>query len=180
VHAVTLACHPETPTDAVRAMRACVRRNAGGIAVSYVVEGDPGRLRVPPPREPRAVDELWRHTCCEAFVARKGEAAYREYNFSPSGEWAAYAFERYRARCAEGASPLSPPRIAVRLTRDALELDATIALDGLAQRAGARLTLALAAVIESDEGRLSCWALRHPPGKPDFHHPDAFALELEA
>ena len=35
-----------------------------------------------------------------------------------------------------------------------------------------------AAVIEEDGGPLSYWALQHPPGNPDFHHPDGFALEL--
>jgi hypothetical protein len=44
--------------------------------------------------------------------------------------------------------------------------------------AGARLTLALSAVIEDEDGVLSYWALKHPAGKPDFHHRDAFALEL--
>ena len=36
----------------------------------------------------------------------------------------------------------------------------------------------LAAVLEDEDGRLSYWAARHPPGKPDFHHPDNFTLEL--
>jgi hypothetical protein len=146
--------------------------------VSYVLQGDIPRLRVPAPRAPRPADRLWRHTCCEIFVARKGEAAYREYNFSPSGEWAAYAFERYRARREDGHAVLPPPRITVRSRGEALELDAAIELDGLAPAPGAMLALALAAVIEDREGKLSYWALRHPPGKPDFHHPDAFALEL--
>ena len=39
--------------------------------------------------------------------------------------------------------------------------------------------LALAAVIEDEAGALSYWALRHAAGVPDFHHPDAYALELE-
>jgi hypothetical protein len=34
-------------------------------------------------------------------------------------------------------------------------------------------------VIEEIDGALSYWALRHAPGKPDFHHRDAFALELD-
>jgi hypothetical protein len=38
--------------------------------------------------------------------------------------------------------------------------------------------LGLSAVVEEKNGVLSCWPLKHPPGKPDFHHPDAFALEL--
>jgi hypothetical protein len=42
------------------------------------------------------------------------------------------------------------------------------------------LRLGLSAVIESCNGSLSYWALRHPAGKPDFHHADAFALGLEA
>jgi hypothetical protein len=40
------------------------------------------------------------------------------------------------------------------------------------------LQLALSAVIEDDRGTLSYWALKHPSGKPDFHHPEAFALEV--
>jgi hypothetical protein len=40
--------------------------------------------------------------------------------------------------------------------------------------------LGLSAVIEEMNGRLSYWALAHPPGKPDFHHADCFALELPA
>jgi hypothetical protein len=39
--------------------------------------------------------------------------------------------------------------------------------------------LGLSAVIEDLDGVLSYWALRHPPGKPDFHHPDTFALEID-
>jgi|SRR5688572_29775252 hypothetical protein len=182
VHAVTLACHPDTPTDAVSSMSARVCRSPGErLAVSYVVECDLDRVRVPAPRAPRPADRLWEHTCCEIFIARKGAPGYREYNFSPSGEWAAYAFEAYRARCAGEPQPaLSPPQITVRGDRGTLELDASISLDGLAPRPGARLALALSAVIEDSDGKLSYWALRHPRGKPDFHHPDAFALELAA
>ena len=38
--------------------------------------------------------------------------------------------------------------------------------------------LGISAVIEEQDGRLSYWALAHPPGKPDFHHRDCFALRL--
>ena len=39
--------------------------------------------------------------------------------------------------------------------------------------------VSLSAVIEETSGRKSYWALAHPPGKPDFHHPDSFACVLE-
>jgi hypothetical protein len=61
-----------------------------------------------------------------------------------------------------------------------LELDAVIRLDRLeVSYVHAPLSLALSAVIEDSAGTLSYWALRHPAGKPDFHHPQAFALELQ-
>ena len=105
-------------------------------------------------------------------------AGYYEFNFAPSGAWAAYAFSRYR----DGA-PLAQavdPRIAVRRAEQQLELDALIRLECLPLAPlCARLQLALSAVIEDKQGVLSYWALTHPPGRPDFHHPDAFVLELE-
>src|SRR5262245_42863941 len=133
-HAVTLSCHPQTPTDAVRGITARVRRRHGvELAVSYVLDGDLDRLHVPPPRPPRVGSRLREHTCCEMFVARKGAPAYHEFNFSPSGEWATYAFDGYRAPRAAEAGALPAPRIDVRDAAGRLELDAVITLKGLPQ-----------------------------------------------
>jgi len=179
-HATALVCHPEHPSDAVRSIAARLGRTPdGALAVTYVIEGALARLRIPPPRAPRIAERLWQHTCCEVFVARHGEPAYHEFNLAPSGEWAVYAFRRYR----DGqllADETLDPRIATRAAPERLELDALIRLDRLSPtlvRAG--LSLALSAIVEDDSGALSCWALKHPPGRPDFHHPDAFALELD-
>jgi hypothetical protein len=123
--------------------------------------------------------ELWRHTCFETFVRVDGATAYHELNFSPSTEWAAYAFRSYR----EGG-PLDDslaPRVAVQAAGDRLSLDAVVALERLsAAYRTATLRLALTAVVEDSAGRLSYWSVRHPAGKPDFHHADAFALRVEA
>jgi hypothetical protein len=180
VHAVKLNCHPETPTDAVRGITARVSRTPRGkLAVTYILDGDRDRLRVPAPRAPRVAGRLWEHTCCEIFIACEGMPAYYEFNLSPSGEWAAYAFDGYRLRAGGARAEGLAPEVAVRGSASMLELDAVIRLDCLSKlRSGAPLALALSAVIEDSEGALSYWALRHPPGKPDFHHPQAFALEL--
>ena len=146
-------------------------RKPEGLRVAYVLDGEIDRLRIPPPRPARIAERLWQHTCCELFIARRGESGYREYNFSPSGEWAAYAFESYR----EGALLVDvSPEIRVRHGAGRLELTASIPV-----KANQKLLIGLSAVIEEESGALSYWALRHAPGKPDFHHPDAFALELD-
>ncbi|HWH46947.1 MAG TPA: DOMON-like domain-containing protein [Burkholderiales bacterium] len=180
VHAVTLNCHPDTPTAAVRGIAARVGREPGDrLAVTYVLEGDFDRLRVPSPRAPGFGSRLWQHTCCEVFIACKGVPAYYEFNFSPSGEWAAYAFDGYRSpRVGETRSGELDPQVVVRGAANKLELDALIRLDRLPEFLGMPLALGLSAVVEDSAGALSYWALRHPAGKPDFHHSEAFALEL--
>ena len=35
------------------------------------------------------------------------------------------------------------------------------------------------AILEEEDGTISYWALAHAPGRPDFHHPDCFALTDE-
>ena len=178
--AVALIRHPDTRSDAVRGVRARVTRTADGtLAVHYSLEGDLDRLCVPRPRTPRVAERLWQHTCCEIFVASKGSPGYHEFNFGPSGEWAAYAFARYRSGELLADAELNPG-IAVRSTSEAFELDARVRLSRLSPTyLGASLSLAVSAVVEDDSGKLSYWALGHPPGKPDFHHPDSFALAFD-
>jgi hypothetical protein len=122
---------------------------------------------------------LWQHTCFEVFIAVKGQPTYYEFNFSPSGEWAAYAFIKgYR-----DGGPIEDdglhPEIVVRSAANSFELEAIVRLDRLqAIKSQMPLRMGLSAVIEEKDGTLSYWALKHRPGKPDFHHPDSFALEL--
>jgi hypothetical protein len=178
---VLLTRHPETPADAVCKIEARVSWTENeALAVTYLLTGDLSRLSIPPFRRPRRADRLWEHTCFETFLGIKGKPEYYEFNFAPSGEWSAYVFRAYR----DGA-PLKDKRVApgltVRSSAGSLALDVVIRADRLPIIAPrARLRIALSAVVEDDSGRLSYWALTHPPGKPDFHHSDAFALEIEA
>jgi len=152
----------------VRTLEVHVSRGAGGILeLRFVLEAQVDRVRIPAPRANARRDELWKHTCFEAFVAEDANAAYRELNFAPSSEWALYSFTGYRQGMA--VPETADPEIRVERAAQQLTLHAR-AQTGLAR---ARF-LALAAVIEDENGRLSYWALRHPPGKPDFHHPESF------
>jgi hypothetical protein len=118
------------------------------------------------------------------FVGATGHAAYREFNFSPSGQWAAYAFSDYRERdpaLEEALAQVAAPRIVARLSAGRLELEARIAAAALPTPTEGTLLLAVAAVVEAADlvdGCHSYWALRHPAARPDFHHRDGFVLPL--
>jgi hypothetical protein len=166
-----LKLHPATPASAVAGVEVEVARPAPGrLELRYVVWGATPELVLPAPAPSTRTDELWRHTCVEAFVRGASGEGYYELNVSPSTQWASYRFDGYR----DGMRPAPlEPRVTVRRTGDGFVLGAALHLpDEGAWRLG------LSAVIEAADGSVAYWALAHPAGRPDFHHADCFALEL--
>jgi hypothetical protein len=148
------------------------RSHSGRLDLLYRVTGDVAALRLPPVTASVRADDLWQHSCFEAFI-RPGEGeAYHEFNFAPSTEWAAYSFAGYRDGRTD--APIVPPEIEVG-TADGFVLRASLTLPNLE---GAAWYLNVTAVIEQKDGTKSYWALAHPPGDPDFHNGDCFALAL--
>lgn len=145
-------------------------RNGDVLRIRYTLHGL-GDLKIPAASRSTRADELWRHTCLEAFVRSAKDDGYYEFNFAPSTEWAAYRFDGYR----QGMRPadVPAPRIEVRRADGRFELRAEVS--GLPE---GPWRIGLSAVIEETGGPLSYWALAHPAGKPDFHNADCFALEL--
>jgi hypothetical protein len=150
----------------------------GSLVLQYVVTGTMSGLRIRPVTTAARADELWRHTCFEAFVRAPSAAGYYELNFAPSTQWAAYRFTGYRSGRSV-AREIATPRLKVQSDAKSFKLEATLDLENLPDiqsKSGWRL--GLSAVIEEADGRMSYWALAHPPGKPDFHHDDCFAHKL--
>ena len=179
MRSAVLTAHPSTPNNEVRRLAVQLRAEEPEILVfQFSLVADMSGVRVPPSGAGGRAGALWQHTCFEAFVAPADTPGYHEFNFSPSLDWAIYRFNAYR----EGMSPAEigrAPEISVRRGDDGLELKSAVRIGDLAGlRDVIHLRIALAAVIEDNDGRLSYWGLRHPPGKPDFHHPDGFALDV--
>ena len=178
-HWTVLVAHPATARQTVSGIAVEVRlATETTLVCNYSLHGDIGRVRMSGAGVGHHADGLWQHTCFEAFIAAPGVAGYYEFNFTPTLDWAAYQFTDYR----DGMTPANlthAPGLQVRRSSEQFELTATVHLGGLTPLCDARaLRLGLAAVIEDHRGGLSYWALEHPPGKPDFHHPDGFTLQL--
>lgn len=171
---LSLVPHPDTPCEAVRGIAVEIRRSGTQLDLGFRVEGDFSQIVLPHRQGVVSrADELWKHTCFEAFVT--AGQGYGEINLSPSNHWAAYGFDGYRSGMAvrEGfeLSFADDHR-----SDTAYDLIAELDLSDLP--ATEAWSIGLAAVIELTDGRRCYWALRHASGKPDFHHPDAFALSL--
>ena len=174
---LNLSPHPSTPpTISDLKVWATVEHSAslGAIATTniwYGIGAPTERFVIPPVAEPSRADELWRTTCLEAFLRLLGEEGYREWNFAPSGQWAAYDFTSTRIGMSEADAAEPYIRLEDNLTW--WSLGAAIAVP-----ADVHWQLGLSAVLEEKDGTKSYWALAHPREKPDFHDPGCFAARL--
>lgn len=171
--ALQLLPHSSTPCAFVHALSVQAQPSGDSLRLAYIVSGDVQRLTVPESRPPARADGLWQTTCFEIFLRPHGSGAYQEFNFSPSGQWAAYSFTGYRQGMAALDQP-RPPRIECVYTAQRLEVDVQFHSPLLAQR---DLRAALSAVLQHSDGQISYWALAHPQARPDFHDAAGFVAE---
>ncbi len=180
----TFALQPFDPAAAGSDLRleGRLERLGDRLCVTYQLSGDLLTVVLPPPAAgpPARADELWQHTCFELFLAAEGEAPYWEVNLAPNGAWNLYRLASYR----QGLTPV-PDRDAlpITVTSGARRLELTVDLRlprelALACRQGA-LRLGITAVIETQGGVLSYWALAHGGPEADFHRREDFRLRLE-
>ena len=174
-----LLIHPATQDQAVRRIAVSIARDAGTLALTYRIEGDIAALRLPAQAEALRTDSLWQHSCFEAFLKADGSDSYYEFNFAPSGAWAAY---RFAARRQDRELPaLAPPSIECRRDAGTFAMNVSQPLAALPELDGApTIEAGLAAVVETARGLLSYWALAHGAREPDFHDPATFLCRLGA
>ena len=173
----SLICHPTTPCPAVSSISIAAEfASDGSLCLRYAITGEIAKIKLPAVRAPGPADNLWQHSCCEAFIASDAAMPYQEFNFSPSGEWAVYQFNAYRQREHNFVSPAAP-QIALRLAGDGFELAARLPRELLPPLT--TLHLGITSILEASDGSKSYWALAHGAGQPDFHSRQSFILALK-
>jgi|SRR5579884_1085091 len=176
---LNLVPHPRTPPSGpdFKVWANIDHAGALGVVAStniwFGVGASANRFVVPAAaEEPRRAEDLWKTSCFEVFLQVPGEAAYREWNFAPSGDWAAYDFASHR----EGRhdADVAPPYIRLEDNLTWWAVGATIAVHAVVP-----WMLGVSAILEERDGTKSYWALAHPDGdKPDFHDQVCFAAQL--
>lgn len=157
-----LMLHRTCDLGPIRAVTAAITATAQGCEAEFRLDGRIGEIVLPSHGPSVRTDNLWQTTCFEIFWQPLGGSAYREFNLSPSGRWAAYDFDSFR----EGMRDAPVNAIALSCSQDGagLVLTASIAAD-LATPA----QVALNAVVENANGGKQYWALAFPAGPPEFH-----------
>ncbi len=176
--------HPDTPCSAITSITVELERpTATMLMLRYQATGALANIVVPDEVEPGFQDGLWRETCFEAFIGRAGRPDYVEYNFSPSGRYAAYSFDDYRTDVQQLINTTISNHVrafgttdSIDGTTDWIELCWRIELSSDCDN----YQIGLSAVMAGIDGTKSYWALAHAPGPPDFHNRDCFIATLPA
>lgn len=167
----SLVPHPDYPPRAVNGVTVEIDADPNAAMLTYIIHGE-RNAKLPPPATSSRTDNLWQTTCFELFLKLGSGTEYVEFNFSPSGQWAAYAFLDYRAGMRDLALTVPPH---VERHGESWMIDVDLTEVPMRHRA-----MGVTAVIEELDGTRSYWALAHAPGPPDFHNPDCFIATLPA
>lgn len=145
----------------------------GKLMLRYRVDGA-AELTIPDFRGRGRGLDLWKNTCMELFLY-DGKGRYREFNFSPSGQWALYGFNGYR-NGREDIEPLRTPEITGAMGESVYMMTVFLSVRELEGAESA----ALSVVAFEDGGRPSYWGMVHNKMEPDFHDPACFRIALGA
>lgn len=177
---VKLAAHSGNPARFHQCIDVTLTRQPnGGLTLRYAIHGLNLDLRIPTSHQPAPADALWQTSCCELFLApisARGQTSYREFNFSPSGQSACYAFADTR-QSVPHTTPVPPPQIECQRSEALIEVTASLPPAALPP-GGDTMRIAVSVILEAEGGHHGYWALAHPPGSPDFHHHAGFLLTL--
>jgi hypothetical protein len=172
---MTLWADPSCNRGAIEGVEVEVERpRTSLLRLRYAIVGDIAQLVVPPPSPaPVRTHGLWESTCVELFLRGEGENNYLEFNFSPSGDWAAFAFSRYRHGMVQAELP-APPDIETEPSADRLIIDIAVSpyIDDRPY------LMNVAAITQGPAGERAFWSGFHPDHGPDFHHPSCFIDQL--
>ena len=171
-----LKLHEESRPGPVTNLTAEIRPNADGFDVRFFVQGDIAKLHIPQAAGSGRADDLWQTTCFEVFWHEVGAPGYREFNLSPSGQWAAYDFSDYRQK----AGDAQVDNIAMSTSHSAANGTGEVQLHAqVASPLDYPAMIGLTAVIELNDGTMQHWALEFADGKPDFHDAACRTLTIE-
>jgi hypothetical protein len=167
-----LVNHPSEPAKFVNNFFVDLFLQENRLSIFYRIYGDLTGILIPDRSDnPDRRDSLWMQTCCELFLRRSDSCSdYREFNLSPSRNWAAYNFTDYRAGMSL-AEMETPPQINSKRSSNEFILMADLDISYLDTE---QPLISVCGVIETLDHTRSYWALSHPNKQPDFHHAEGF------
>ena len=134
------------------------------LEISFIVKGMLTAYVFPQMLKEQRLDELWKATSFELFLANTQKEEYYELNFSPSLAWNFYYLNTYRADVTE-VENLSKPKIAVSNSDGEFKIVFEFALENLEMFDICNI----ACIVLNKNNERTFWSVKHQSEVPDFH-----------
>lgn len=158
-------------------IQAAITQQQKQVTLDFHLLGDLDEVKFPDMKAPtERMNNLWEHTCLEAFFAWDRHPYYWELNLSPSGDWNLYSFRKYRIG---QKLERKVDSIVYQVSKwDSRQYRAAVTLDleKILPSHPVQLEFSLTSVIETQVGSKSYWAFSHCGSQPDFHLRDSFVI----
>lgn len=175
--AFSLQPFPDTNSPPNLQITGTLARQAQTLYIRYALSGDLSKIAIAAPSDiPTRQHELWQETCFEFFLGQQDSDRYWEFNLSPSGDWNVYRFDGYRRGMQEETALTKLP-FDVEVQPETLSLSLELNLQAIASNEQP-LDVAITAVVKSQKGEVTYWALAHSGSEADFHRRDSFILQV--
>jgi hypothetical protein len=126
---------------------------------------------------PSRMDDLWKATCFEFFVAIPNQPEYWEFNMSPSEDWNVYKMDAYRRIGFREETAFTELLFLLEETDNTLTLDISLDLSPILQPEQ-KVQVGVTAIIQTMDGNETFWALAHFSTQADFHLRESFLLTV--
>jgi len=163
---------PHTPTSNLF-VDSSLKLTKSKIVLSFVIKGKLFDYTFPKKYKLQRLDELWKETCFELFLAGD-DKSYYELNFSPSFGWNFYLLNAYRAEPKE-LEVLNEPKIKSEKREDEFSIYFELESKNLNFEKFTHYNLAT--ILLTKEKKRTFWAIKHLKDRADFHDRESF-LEI--
>ena len=143
------------------------------LKVNYEIRADVSQYNFLKKTKQQRVDELWRDSCFEIFIANRSSDEYYEINTSPSTEWNAYHFKSYKEKMNKSYI-FSMPSIKNQQLANRYNFSFEMSFqEGIFEK---ELLINLAVILLDREGVRHFYSINRRKGSPDFHDRDLYMI----
>jgi hypothetical protein len=140
------------------------------IELNFLLKGELEHYLFPQPKEQKRLDELWKESCFELFLAGD-DKSYYELNFSPSFGWNFYLLNGYRGEPKE-LEVLNEPKMRYEKREDKFSIYFELESKNLNFEKFTHCNLAT--ILLTKEKKRTFWAIEHLKDRADFHDRESF------
>jgi hypothetical protein len=149
-----------------------VKFRDNSLLVHFVLSGKLEEYVFPKKNTIKRAHKLWKKTCFELFLAKRGETTYYELNFSPSLEWNFYCLSDYRSELKVVENVSLEVKSILETNRYELEL----LLESEEFNFSEFNLFNIAAILLTTRHKRTFWTLNPQKGTPNFHLQKSFLV----